>query len=67
VASGVVGTTMKFYFFAQDKNTKAFYLAEMIIKTDTLSLTAKFKSEKESGIQKFIHFFEEQIRQIVGA
>jgi AP-4 complex subunit beta-1 len=65
VASGSVKDDMKFYFYAQQVGTGAYFLVEVLLKKSSLSLLAKCKGEPEGASQQFLEYFEEQLRIVM--
>lgn len=65
VASGDVGDTMKFYFYAQQVGTGAYFLVETIIEKSKLMLTAKFKGEDDNATMQFMDYFETAITTVI--
>lgn len=57
VASGDVGDSMKFYFYAQQVGTNSIFLVETIIEKSKLLLTAKFKGEDDNTTMQFMDYF----------
>lgn len=65
VASGDVGDTMKFYFYAQQVGTNAYFLVETVITKSQLMLTAKFKGEDDNATMQFMDYFENAITTVI--
>lgn len=57
VASGDVGDQMKFYLYAQQLGTNAYFLVETVIEKSKLLLTAKFKGEDDNATCQFMDYF----------
>ncbi|KAL6066726.1 AP complex subunit beta [Balamuthia mandrillaris] len=65
LASGIVGTEAKFYFYAQEDNSSAYFLVEMILNNNALTLSANFKSETPSMLQPFLDYFKHALGQLL--
>eukprot|EP01090_Pellita_catalonica_P000114 TRINITY_DN10083_c0_g1_i2.p1 TRINITY_DN10083_c0_g1~~TRINITY_DN10083_c0_g1_i2.p1 ORF type:complete len:426 (+),score=72.56 TRINITY_DN10083_c0_g1_i2:175-1452(+) len=66
IASGLRNSEMKFFFYAQEDNTSAFILIELVINIQSRTLSAKFKSETQRMLAPFVKYFQHNIGRVVG-